>query len=525
MMNFATPAWLSGLLLVPVIWYLHRSGPVLRIHPVENLDPWRDSSASADRSGARHRPDPAWIRRAAIAALLSLVLAGPTLTRRAVPVTLWVDDSLSMLTDESGESRLQRGLAQVTAALRTADVTDLEVRALSRPWRALRGTSALKPGSLAGRAGADEPHPPDARQLDRSRAHWLLTDGADASVNAWLAAAPVARVFQVGVAARNAGISSLAVRAQPSQADTLAIQVLVANGGKVRESRRVAVTTATGPAGSAGVSIEPGATATIHFEAAIDAGEIAARLSPADALSADDTVSVATATLRPVPVAVDSSCPSAVTRAVRAHPGLRESGAPRARLAIRCGDAGSEHDTTPRVWLHDGATNTLDEPTLSWSSALHGVLPVMPLEFASHTRGRIEPPGIHDVVLLANGGTPLIVLRPGPPRVVETSLDFSSQAAAAEAAVPLGIGLLADVALNQGLLDRTVQAGRGSAASHVAPIAQLQARGADRPLLRSGDNTIGRPLLWLAILLLAWDAALLARRLLRESYRSERAQA
>ena len=79
--SFATPAWLLGLLLVPVIWYLHRSGPVLRIHPVESLDPWRDSSASANRAGERRRPDPAWIRRAAIAALLSLALAGPMLPR------------------------------------------------------------------------------------------------------------------------------------------------------------------------------------------------------------------------------------------------------------------------------------------------------------------------------------------------------------------------------------------------------------------------------------------------------------
>jgi hypothetical protein len=183
------------------------------------------------------------------------------------------------------------------------------------------------------------------------------------------------------------------------------------------------------------------------------------------------------------------------------------------------------HEATPRVWLRDGVVNTLDGATLSWSSAVEGTVPELPMEFARRTRGRVEPPGERDVVLLESGSTPLILLRTGPPRVVETSLDFASQASGSDAAVPLGIGFLADVALDRRLLDRTVQAGRGSAASRAAPIAQLQAGGTERTLLRSGDNTIERPLLWLAILLLAWDAALLARRLLRDSQRSAQAQA
>jgi hypothetical protein len=59
----------------------------------------------------------------------------------------------------------------------------------------------------------------------------------------------------------------------------------------------------------------------------------------------------------------------------------------------------------------------------------------------------------------------------------------------------------------------------------MAPVAQLRAGGTDRPLLRSDDSTIERPLLLLAMLLLAWDAALLAGRLLREHRRSAQAQA
>ncbi len=93
-MGFAAPAWLLGLLLVPVMWYLHRTGPVLRRHPVESLALWRAAEARPDSPGARRRPDPAWIRRAAICSLLAVALAGPTLPRPAARVTLWIEPRL-----------------------------------------------------------------------------------------------------------------------------------------------------------------------------------------------------------------------------------------------------------------------------------------------------------------------------------------------------------------------------------------------------------------------------------------------
>ena len=183
------------------------------------------------------------------------------------------------------------------------------------------------------------------------------------------------------------------------------------------------------------------------------------------------------------------------------------------------------HEATPRVWLHDGAINALDGATLSWSSAVEGTVPELPMEFARRTRGRVEPPGVRDVVLLESGSTPLILLRTGPPRVVETSLDFASQVAGAEAAVPLGIGFLADVASIGG--SWTVPYGPGV---DRPPLAQRRSRSfrlaaPNEHCFGSGDSTIERPLLWLAVLLLAWDAALLARRLLRDSQRSAQAQA
>ena len=265
-MSFSTPAWLFGLLLVPVIWYLHRTGPILRRHPVASLDLWRDARLEAMQAGDRRRADPAWIRRAIIAASLSLALAGPTLPRGGERVTLWVDDSLSMQTRQSGRTRLERGLDLAATALRASGVHDVETRVLSSPMRVGAGLGPSDRGTITSQAGRHEPRLPDPAQIDRSRSHWLLTDGADASVNAWLAAAPVARVFQVADDSRNVGIARLSARPQPADATALAIQVQLTNAGDRAESRRVVVTTDAGVIGERDVSIEPGSTATIPFD-------------------------------------------------------------------------------------------------------------------------------------------------------------------------------------------------------------------------------------------------------------------
>jgi len=521
-MNFATPAWLFGLLLVPVIWYLHRTGPILRRHPVASLDLWRDARLEAMQAGQRRRADPAWIRRAIIAALLSLALAGPTLPRGDERVTLWVDDSLSMQTVQSGGTRLERGLDLVATALRAAGVRDVETRVLSSPLRMGPGFGPSDRGTITSHAGRREPQLPDPAQLDRSRSHWLLTDGADANVNAWLAAAPVTRVFQVAENSRNVGIARLSARPQPGDATALAIQVQLTNAGGRAESRRVVVTTDAGVIGVREVSIEPGSTATIRFDARAPSRSVEARLSPADALPEDDTVSVDTFSLAPVATVADPTCPAAVLRAIRVHPALRFSNASDARLVVDCGGATSANPALPRMRVGNGAAETVDGSTLLWAPGFADRLQRTPLATSLRSRGRIDAAGPADSVLLEAGTEPLIVLRHGPPRIVETSLDLSDAENANEYSLPLLIGLLVDVAMDEDLLSRSAAGGRGTLASKIGPLERLQARSETAPSVQSRDSTLLLPLLLLAMTLLMWDAGALGRRLIRDAGRPAR---
>ena len=521
-MSFSTPAWLFGLLLVPVIWYLHRTGPILRRHPVANLDLWRDARLEAMQAGDRRRADPAWIRRAVIAALLSLALAGPTLPRGGGRVTLWVDDSLSMQTVQSGRTRLERGLDLAATTLRASGLHDVETRVLSSPWRASVGLDPPDRGTISSRGGRSEPQLPDPGQLDRSRSHWLVTDGADANVNAWLAAAPVERVLQVAGDSRNAGIARLTVRPQPADAMALAILVQLTNAGDRVESRRVVVTTDAGVIGARDVSIEPGSSLTIPLDGRAPVRSVEARLSPADALAEDDTVTVDASSLEPFAIAVDTTCPTAVLRAIRAHPALRVSSDSDARLVVDCGSATSTNPTLPRIRMASGATKALDGSMLRWAPSLADRLPRMSIAQSLGSSGRLDAAGRADSVLLEAGTEPLIVLRGGLPRVVETSLDLSAPKIANEDSAPLLVGLLVDVAMDEDLLARTAAGGRGSLASQVGPLETLQAQPGTLPTVQSRDSTLLQPLVLLAMALMLWDVGTLSRRLLRDVARPAR---
>jgi hypothetical protein len=168
------------------------------------------------------------------------------------------------------------------------------------------------------------------------------------------------------------------------------------------------------------------------------------------------------------------------------------------------------------VRFTSGVPGTVDASTISWSTGGAIAAPRLPgLELA--TRGRVDPPGGDDLVLLEAAGTPLVVLRPGPPASVETSIHPGADGNPADAGTPLFVAWLVDAALGERLLGREVHAGRGEAESRVVPLAELRARSDAVPASQpTPDDSISQPLLWLALALLLWDATALARRLVRE---------
>lgn len=524
MIAFASPAWLLGLLLAPLIWYVHRSGPLLRRVPVANLDLWRDAAASAATAGQRKQADPAWRRRAAIAVLLSVALAGPQWTRPAPRVTVWIDDSLSMRATDATGTRLERGIVQAQRALRNAAASEVSVRSLGDPTRQYRGLGDATLAALLEQPVIREPRLPPPEALDASRSHWLVTDGADAAVNAWAAAASIDRVLQIDGPMRNAGITRLSVRPQPADPAVFAIQVQVLNGGNAREARTVELRAGTLPLGARTVEVDAGMAAALDFTVPATGPRIGAHLVPRDALPDDDTLDVDAASLAPLPVAVDPDCPDSVGRAVRAHPGLRVADDDPAQLLFECGGVTVSDSPAPRVRLGRGAPTSIDDAELLWSPAADALRRRIDGRLPPSARGALESPRAADVVLLAAGTAPLIVVRGDSPRVVECALDLDAAGFVAGPGSPLLLAGLAEIALDATLLGRIASADRGSDASRVVPLATVAAAKPTSTTDVATRITL-LPLLLLVLALLAFDVVTQARRITRDlaASRSSRA--
>lgn len=520
MLSFATPAWLLGLLLVPVIRWLHRGGPQLRRVPVASLALWRKAAVAGPSAGTRRPPDPAWRRRALAAALLAVALAGPHLLAPIERVTLWVDDSISMLTQESGGSRLETGLATVAEELAAQRRAEVEVRTLGNPWQAFDGLAPDTVTAVLAAAGQREPAAPPAGLLRADRQHWLLTDGADPEVAAASADAGFARVFRVGEVARNAGLVRLSARRSLGERGRLDLELQASNGGDTTEERVVVLSNDSGELTRASVTLAAGDTALLSAQAPMSS-TVRARLEPGDALAADDVLVLDASALAMRGVVVDAACPAGLVAALRAHPALTVVESDMAAdLAVKCGSA-AVTTAIPRIRILLDRASVAIDGAVTWSPGVDARQRRNFDAVALRTRGQLAPPGDGDEVLLAAGPTALIVQRrTAPAPLIETALD--TETAAPEPAVtPLLVAFLVDRALSAALLDPVAAAARDERAVQVAPRNDVPEVAEDSRTVAGQSRDWTWPLLVLTVLVLLWELAALVRRWRRERVEAE----
>ena len=556
MLSLAAPWWLLGLALLPAIRWLHRGGRHRAVLPVSHLGLWRGVAAHSPAAGQKQPPDPAWRRRALLAALMLLALAEPRLLLQQPAVTLWVDDSLSMLTLEAQGSRLAVGLAQAEALLAGMPATDLEVRTLGDPWQrlgtpgdtvksfsavgavdAMKAAIAALPGLQARLAAPTQPAPttPPAALLRGDRQHWLVTDGAHPALLQW----PADRVLRVGIATRNVGVAHLAAGRSLQDADRLDILVQLHNGGDADETRELVIAPAGGAVLRSSHRLAPGASVwvTAQVTAQVPASDsVSATLQPADALAADDELVLDTAPLRRRGVVVHADCPAALQAAVATHPALvlAAPGAANVAAVLDCSGAGAADAAGARgdiatLRVQGGSVSRWPTGAVQWSAA-QAAQHAIKLEAGRLPLAAVLKPLPGDSVLLAAGGEPVIVGRAGGRQLIETALDFTALAAARGADTPLLVNLMFERLLGARLLGAAARTGRGAAASSVVPAvngapvtaaasaASAASAGTAPPRTmaapRPADDST-RPLLLLAVLALLWEVAALGRQWLR----------
>ena len=519
MLSWTAPWWLCGLALLPLIRWLHRGGRPRRALRVSRLDLWKGSSATPSAAGERLPPDAAWRRRALLAALLCIALAGPRLPQRDPAITLWVDDSLSMLARDAGsgtELRLDAGLAQARAQLDRVAHGDVVMRTLSDPWRDRGAPDAAVVEALVAGAGRSEPSAPPAALLAPDRLHWLVTDSAHPALLAWPGGARPDHVVQVAGGARNVGLERLSARRHAQDPQKIDLLVKLRNGGTAVESRELVLAGDAGELARSVQRLEPGATAFVSASVPSSA-KLRAMLQPGDVLAEDDVLELDLAALRERRIAVDPRCPLALAAAVRAHPSLQAAPGDAADVDAVLDCSGRDRDAR-RPTLSVLADRMPRPPgaALSWPAGTAPSRRVDLDEANLRVAAQLQPRAA-DAVLLAAGDEALIVARAGPSKRLETSLDFGAMASAAGPETPLLVNLLFEQLFDTPLLDAIALAERAATASHVAAAAD-PGGGAAAPradAVRVPRDTT-RAWLTAVLLVLLWEIATLARQAWRQ---------
>jgi hypothetical protein len=487
--------WLIGLGVIPLIRWLHRRQAPLSVHTVSALFLWRPR-VTEDAAGQSPRPpDPAWRRRALLAALLIIALANPHISREVSSITVWVDTSPSMQAVENGETRLVAAELALDQALAGMGDVSIERRLLSDRL----------------------PH-----QLSTEGANWLLTDGANQRVRDWAQALSFDRIIQTGTATSNSSVTQLSVRRALDNTEIFQVLASVSNAGDKVDKRTLSLSENDEILERFELLLEPGET--LHFQSRVrsDSTSLTATLNPGDVLRDDDHLTLFIKSLRPLRVDAADNCPRHLHRALNLHPSLQIVPSGNSiELGVTCSTSMADQPDTPsatdpraRIHFIQGAFSPVTSapvwlPRVGLSGAQQ--IPIDHLMSADWP-GPLEPK--QQQVLLLADRMPLIIVSQsngGDPATVQTVIDFQDDVFAKQAEYVGLVATLVDAAIGRAILDTVNRQSRNIANIVVRP--QPVAIHADRSAGQGGNasTSLYEELLLISIFIILLDIVLLLR--------------
>jgi hypothetical protein len=507
-LSVATPIWLLGLAVIPLVWWLHRLGDPDAAVPVSAAFLFY---GQADETNTRHRlprANPLWILRAALLSLLVLALAGLSLPRNPERhLTVWFDDSLSMRASEAGLSRTAIAARRLGEALDEADPTTVRVRALGDHRREFDVSAPAGESRIAAIAGWAETLDPGTPEipfaLPPETEHWLVSDGADQQVNAWIGDARFSRRIAVGSATENAAVTALMARRALPRSELPYGSVRVRNLGAADNRRTLTVRADGEIILDEDVSITPGGSIVRSFRLPADAARVVARLRPDDALALDDTLEIALDGLRPVVVDFDDRCGSHFRSALSANPGLdvRAGSGGETALTVRCAPS-PDPPPPPSISVH----TAIDYQPATGPAQWHRAVPElsgMSLDPSWLLLNPESAPPLSDQTLLSSPGTglSLIDLQAG---AIDVFLNFVSAPLVERPEYPLLVNALVELALERPVLDPVIRTARTPAESRIARQPEPGHSASPAPVEQAGADLTPH-LVGLALLLLLAD--------------------
>ncbi len=507
MIGLGVPWWLIALVAIPLIRWLHRWQAPLFHAPVSAVFLWHSAESQSDAGERLREPDPAWRRRALIAAILILALAQPWWQRDSDTITVWIDDSISMATREKEQTRLADGLDRAAKVLQQASAARVTMRSLSNPAKSVSGDAddVFNAGNWLN-ASSGEPAPPPAVALNRDAAHWLITDGANERLVKWASAAPLNRIFHAGTATENVAVTKLSAR--PSSSDQMSFDLLIQISNRGKESATRSLTIASGPTTveTRTLTLQAGENRYVQTSVPRTAGGITARLDTGDALGTDDFLSLAASAIAPLRLSIDPACPLELSLALRLHPSsVVVTANEAADLQVVCS---AQPVNAPAVLrFHTSASVPLESP-LEWRPGLGRLKEVhLQTQWIATAAWDTDFNQPYESLLAANE-LPLVIRRPGLPVVVETILDMTQPEFVRQPEYTAVVAALIDLPLGRSSLDIVVTSNRDPAASDITPT-RLNVRSDTRQPVGVIRWPLADILLGIAALLLCVDVLML----------------
>lgn len=521
MLSFASPIWLAGLAVIPLIWWLHRQGDPNSASLVSASFLFYNQVDETKLSRALPPANPIWILRATLFGLLVLALAGMGwLQNQERVITIWFDNSLSMHAIEDGRTRIAIAAQRLADALDEADPAKVEILLLGEHLEKLDASALageLRLDAINRWLGLHMPERPQIPfHLSRGAENWLVSDGANQVVNAWMKKAGFSHTITVGGLTENTAITTIMARRALQPATQHHGSVRVKNLGAVDSARTLTVYADDQVIFTDELEIKSGDKTFLNFRIPTHSKLLRAVLLPADTLSLDDTLETDLSMLRPAAVDFDERCGSHLGAALRAHPGLAlHAGADKTiELSVQCGVAPGI-SASASIFVHIGNNYQAVKGPVHW----HQPVPGLSGMFLDHSWVLINPesarpPSDHTLLSSPDMEFALIDTQAG---VVDVFMDLESVPIVERLEYPLLVNMLVELALARPVLDPIVRAKRNSDESRITrqPIADIS----DSQLATKQTRTDLTPyLITLAMLLLLLDTLILLRAIPRRRY-------
>lgn len=508
MLSFASPIWLAGLAVIPLIWWLHRLGDPDSATFVSAAFLFYNPADETNPSRALPPANPLWILRATLFGLLVLALAGMGwLQNQERIITVWFDNSLSMHTIEDGRTRIAVAAQSLADALDEADPANVEIRLLGDHLEKLDVSALageLRLDAISRWTGLHVPARPQIPfHLPREAENWLVSDGADQVVNTWTKEAEFSHRITVGGLTENTAITTIMARRALLPATQHHGSVRVKNMGLEDSNRTLTVYADDQVIFSDELVITSGHEAFLSFRIPTHSKLLRAVLLPVDTLSFDDTLETDLSMLRPATVDFDERCGSHLGAALRAHPGLElHAGADKTtELSVQCGVAPGA-SASASIFVHIGNDRQAVKGPVHW----HRPVPGLSGLFLDHSWLLINPeparpPSDHTLLSSPDMEFALIDTQAG---VVDVFMDLESAPIVERLEYPLLVNMLVELALARPVLDPVVRVRRSFDESRIArqSIADVSV---SQPATNQTRTDLTPYLITLAILLLLLD--------------------